>query len=329
MSTSADRSSLRPSHLPLLLLSLLLLAVVLSGCGGDEASTATNEETQAEPPAAETSVVSVQLGEEGSKYFVKLDKSAVVAGTTTFKIDNVGTIHHELAFFRTDLAADTLPLDAEEKVALEEGAEGGEAVYATPVRGDPDHRIRDGRGVDYSIKLNAGAYVLLCNLSGHYKAGQFAAFTVEEASADSPAPAEPESVEAPAADPADGTPVAVELGDDGSKYFIKLDTPSVAAGKVTFKIDNVGTTHHELAIYKSELEPGKLPLDAEGNAVLDEDAVVAEAVYVTPLRGDPDHRIREGRGVDYTLELEPGAYILLCNLPGHYKGGQYIAFTVT
>lgn len=176
------RSSLRPPRfvkLGLLLLSILALLLGAAACGGDDESsgTATTEDTQAEP-AAVPSVVSVQLGEDGSKYFVKLDKSSVVAGTTTFKIDNVGTIHHELAFFRTDLAADGLPLDAEDKVALEEGAEVGEAVYATPVRGDPDHRIRDGRGVDYTLDLEPGAYVLLCNLAGHYKAGQYIAFTV-------------------------------------------------------------------------------------------------------------------------------------------------------
>jgi uncharacterized cupredoxin-like copper-binding protein len=328
MSPSADRSSLWLSRL-FVLLPLLALLLVASACGGEEepAAAPTVDETQASP-AAEASVVGVQLGEDGSKYFVKLDKSSVTAGTSTFTIDNVGTTHHELAFFRTDLAAGKLPLNADGEVELPEEAEVGEAVYATPLRGDPDHRIRDGRGIDYSIKLDAGAYVLLCNLSGHYKAGQFAAFTVEEATADSPAPAEPDPVEAPAADPADGTPVSVQLGDEAGKFFVKLDTASVAAGKVTFKVDNVGTTHHELAIYRSELAAGKLPLDADGKAVVEE-ADVKEAVYVTPLRGDPDHRIRDGRGVDYTLPLEPGAYILLCNLTGHYKGGQYTAFTVT
>jgi len=272
----------------------------------------------------------VQLGEDGSKYFVKLDKSSVVAGTTTFKIDNVGTTHHELAFYRTDVAAGELPIDDEDKAVLDAAGEAGEAVYATPVRGDPDHRIRDGRGVDYALKLEPGAYVLLCNLAGHYKAGQFAAFTVEEATADSPAPAEPtETAPAEEAPVAEGTPVAVQLGEDGAKFFVKVDTASVPAGATTFKIDNVGTTHHELAIYRTDVAAGELEIDDEDKAVLDEAAVAGEAVYVTPLRGDPDHRIRDGRGVDYTLDLEPGAYVLLCNLAGHYKAGQYTAFTVT
>lgn len=327
-------SSLRPQRFvkpTLLSLSVLALALGAAACGGDDESsgTSTTENTQAKPAAA-PSVVSVQLGEDGSKYFVKLDKSSVVAGTTTFKIDNIGTTHHELAFYRTDIAAGELPIDDENKAVLDAAGEVGEAVYATPVRGDPDHRIRDGRGVDYALTLEPGAYVLLCNLAGHYKAGQFAAFTVEEATADNPAPAEPtETAPAEEAPVAEGTPVAVQLGEDGTKFFVKVDTPSVPAGATTFKIDNVGTTHHELAIYRTDLAAGELPIDDEDKAVLDEAAVAGEAVYVTPVRGDPDHRIRDGRGVDYTLDLEPGAYVLLCNLAGHYKAGQYIAFTVT
>ena len=55
---------------------------------------------------------------------------------------------------------------------------------------------------------------------------------------------------------------------------------------------------------------------------------MAEAVYTKPVRGDDDHRIRDGRGVDFVINLEPGKYVLLCNLTGHYQAGQFMAFTV-
>ena len=29
------------------------------------------------------------------------------------------------------------------------------------------------------------------------------------------------------------------------------------------------------------------------------------------------------------LELDPGNYVLMCNLPGHYEAGMFAAFTVT
>ena len=74
----------------------------------------------------------VQLGENGKKYFVKVDKDTVKAGTTTFVIDNVGTIHHEMAIYKTDIAADKLPLTAEGTVDEEKAGLVAEAVYATP-----------------------------------------------------------------------------------------------------------------------------------------------------------------------------------------------------
>jgi len=159
-----------------LLFALALLSLGLVACGDDGDSA---EPTAGEPAAeAAANVVNVQLGENGQNYFVKVDKATVKAGTTTFVIDNVGTIHHELAIYKTDIAAGKLPLTAEGTVDEEKAGLLAEAVYAAPARGDEDHRIRDGRGVNFTIDLQPGKYVLLCNLPGHYKAGQFIAFTV-------------------------------------------------------------------------------------------------------------------------------------------------------
>lgn len=160
----------------LLVVVALSLATGAAGCGGDdESSGSTTNSTSAE---AQGTVVQVQLGEKGAKYFVTVDKATVPAGTTTFQIDNVGSMHHELAIFKTDLPADKLPVTDENKVDEEKGGLLAEAVYTKPLRGDEDHRIRDGRGVNFTIDLQPGNYVLLCNLEGHYKAGQYVAFTV-------------------------------------------------------------------------------------------------------------------------------------------------------
>ena len=160
----------------LLLFALALLSFGVAACGDDGDSA----ETTADQPAAEATgnVVKVQLGENGDKFFIRVDKDTVQAGRTTFVIDNVGTIHHEMAIYKTDLPADKLPLTAEGTVDEEKAGLVAEAVYTRPLRGDEDHRIRDGRGVDYTVSLPPGKYVLLCNLPGHYKAGQFVAFTV-------------------------------------------------------------------------------------------------------------------------------------------------------
>jgi uncharacterized cupredoxin-like copper-binding protein len=315
------------------MLLMLALALVITGCGSDDDGKSSSDTKTASDDPAEVSPdgqVKVDLGEDDGKFFIKLDKDTVPAGETTFVIDNVGTMHHELVIYKTDEPADKLPTADDGTAALEEDGIIGEAVYATPLRGKEDHRIRDGRGVNYTIDLEPGKYVLLCNLPGHYAGGQYIAFTVEEADKSVGEGADDASEEKAAPDASvTGTPVKTTLGEDKGKFFIKVDKNTVPAGETTFVIDNVGTMHHELVIYKTDEPADKLPKADDGTAALEEDGIVGEAVYTTPLRGKEDHRIRDGRGVNYTIDLEPGKYVLLCNLPGHYAGGQYIAFTVT
>ena len=128
-----------------------------------------------------------------------------------------------------------------------------------------------------------------------------------------------------------GTVVKVELGESSpNKYFVKLDKKKVQAGKVTFQVDNVGELYHEMIVYLSDSAPGDIPVDkAENKAELDEDSEIGEAAYASPPRGDEDHHIRPERGVDMTLTLKPGKYILLCDINGHYGDmKQYVGFTV-
>ena len=166
---------MRPLKSLVAVVAVVGLVLGLAACGSDSASV----ESTAETPAAQAagSTVDIQLGEKGKTFFVTADKDTVPAGQTTFTINNVGTIHHEFAIFKTDLPADKLPV-VEGKVDEEKAGLLEEAVYATPVRGDPDHRIREGRGANLTITLEPGKYVLLCNLAGHYQAGQFIPFTV-------------------------------------------------------------------------------------------------------------------------------------------------------
>jgi uncharacterized cupredoxin-like copper-binding protein len=306
----------------------MLSALGLAACGsdGDPAEPSAATGTTAEPAGGQT--VKVELGEDGANYFITVDKDTVQAGTVSFVIDNSGSMHHEMGIYKTDLDPADLPLTDEGKVDEEKAGLVAEAVYTRPLRGDEDHRIRDGRGVDFTVDLPAGKYVLVCNLAGHYAKGQFVAFTVE-GDAGAVTEVTPQVPTAAPAPEVKGTAVGVTLGEKGAKYFIALDKKTVSAGTTTFVIDNAGSMHHEMAIYKTDLAPGKLPLDAEGKVDAEKAGLLAEAVYATPLRGEADHRIRDGRGVNFTIDLEPGTYVLLCDLPGHYAAGQYIGLTVT
>ena len=106
--------------------------------------------------------------------------------------------------------------------------------------------------------------------------------------------------------------VKASLGE----YFIKLDKSSVPAGPVRFNVSNDGKVEHEFVVIKTNLAPAKLPV--KGNEA-DED--------VGPSPGEIPS-VKPGQNKTLAVTLKPGKYVLICNLPGHYKLGQYIGFTV-
>jgi uncharacterized cupredoxin-like copper-binding protein len=105
------------------------------------------------------------------------------------------------------------------------------------------------------------------------------------------------------------TGVTVKL----KEFKVLASGTTVKAGKVTFTVTNVGKINHEMVVMKSNLPPGKLPVNA--NHRVPEKGVVGEA-------GD----IHPGQTKKVTLTLPAGRYVLLCNIAGHYVAGQYSGF---
>jgi uncharacterized cupredoxin-like copper-binding protein len=104
--------------------------------------------------------------------------------------------------------------------------------------------------------------------------------------------------------------VAVSL-----KEFKVLPTSAQAAsGKVTFNVHNSGAATHEFVVVRTDKPAGGLPLKS-GRA--DETGNVGETGDLAP-----------GASKSVTLNLKPGHYALICNLPGHYVAGQHADFTV-
>jgi len=118
----------------------------------------------------------------------------------------------------------------------------------------------------------------------------------------------------PAGDTGTATTVTVDLGK-GSEYAVQPSVKSVPAGSVTFNVNNDGTMLHELVVVKTAKTPAQL---AEPDGTANESESVGEAADIEP-----------GASKSVTLNLKPGHYVLLCNLPGHYAGGMYTEFTVT
>jgi uncharacterized cupredoxin-like copper-binding protein len=73
-----------------------------------------------------------------------------------------------------------------------------------------------------------------------------------------------------------------------------------------------------LVVLQTDLGVDQLPMDADGNVEEDKLTSMGE-------KGD----IAAGQGADLALKLRAGHYMLICNLPGHYKLGMHTAFTVT
>ena len=118
--------------------------------------------------------------------------------------------------------------------------------------------------------------------------------------------------------------VAVTL----KEFEILPDTDSVPAGNVTFRAENTGPDDpHELVVVKTDLAPGSLPTSADGSA--DEEGAGVELI------GEIEE-FAVGGTEEATFDLEPGKYVLLCNvveeedgeIESHYKNGMYTAFTV-
>ena len=117
-----------------------------------------------------------------------------------------------------------------------------------------------------------------------------------------------------------GVPIALASSSGTSvsvtekEFKVTPSVKSVKAGSVTFKIKNRGLLDHTFAIVKTSIAASKLP-------------VKNDRVTLKPIKDVGP--FKPGKGGTLTLNLKPGKYVLYCNIKGHYKGGQRIAFTVT
>jgi hypothetical protein len=105
-----------------------------------------------------------------------------------------------------------------------------------------------------------------------------------------------------------------------SLYEWKTIVPSsITAGKASYTISNFGTMPHELLVFKSDLDPSAYPVDAAGDITEDGAGV--------KLLSDGDNIDPAGSQVR-TIDLTPGKYLFVCNIPGHFKLGMFTVVTV-
>jgi hypothetical protein len=87
---------------------------------------------------------------------------------------------------------------------------------------------------------------------------------------------------------------------------------TLTAGRVTFSVHNRGPDTHELLVVRER--GGELPLRTDG-LTIDEDAVQRDTVG--KLEPGKPRSVRT-----LSVRLEPGRYVLFCNMSGHYLGGM-------
>ena len=120
-----------------------------------------------------SSTVNVTLRE----FSVTPDRGNAPAGHVTFDVTNLGEDMHEFLVIRTDLAPDGLP--TEENGSYEEDGPGTVLL-------DEIEDIEPGDTAELSLELDAGNYVLICNMvhveedevEVHYALGMRTAFVV-------------------------------------------------------------------------------------------------------------------------------------------------------
>ena len=140
-------------------LTLTFVLVALRGEGGG---------AQAAPPAQATTVqVTVQ------QFSVTANPSSAPAGDVDFVASNAGSINHEFVIIRTNLAPGALPVVGGQ---VDESGAGVQVI-------DEIQPFAPGTQQTKALNLASGAYVLICNVPGHYQAGMRTGFTVTEATA--------------------------------------------------------------------------------------------------------------------------------------------------
>lgn len=120
---------------------------------------------------------------------------------------------------------------------------------------------------------------------------------------------------APASQPSgqQGTSVAVALRE----WSVEPSAAETRPGEVTFEVSNDGTLPHNFVVFSTESAADQLPVE---NAQVVESEGVVEAGRIDEFPG--------GSSESLTVELDAGAYVLVCNLPGHYEQGMRAAFSV-
>lgn len=148
------------------------LAVIACGGGG-------NGDDNGGGSSGSGNTVSISMDDQGGTYTMATSPSSVAAGSVTFDIENVGLIAHEFKVVKLNdagMAADLADLPTEAGLISESGnmVDGVGTILGSLLEADLPADSSD----ELTLNLDAGEYMLLCNVATHYQLGMWAEFTV-------------------------------------------------------------------------------------------------------------------------------------------------------
>lgn len=115
-----------------------------------------------------------------------------------------------------------------------------------------------------------------------------------------------------------GATLTIKMGD----FFFAPKDATAKAGATTIEAPNEGSVEHELVLFKTNMDPAKLPTEAGGGVDEEKMDQIAEEGGEVP-------DVEAGVTKSGKFHLTPGKYVMFCNLPGHYAQGMYGTLTVT
>ncbi len=127
----------------------------------------------------------------------------------------------------------------------------------------------------------------------------------------------------------EGQPAAQRANVSLQEWAIEPDPSAITSGAVIFDVRNDGGGHdHELLVLRTDLPAGALPPRPDGS-VDETDTRLSVVARTDPIEPTEKESVE--------LSLDPGRYVLICNIVGvhsdgekevHYQKGMRAALTV-
>jgi uncharacterized cupredoxin-like copper-binding protein len=110
--------------------------------------------------------------------------------------------------------------------------------------------------------------------------------------------------------------LTIKMGD----FFFDPNEATASSGTVEITAPNVGQTEHELVLFASDADPASLPVKG---------GEVDEAAFekTGAVNAGEIEEVLPGESKSGSFDLNPGRYVMICNLPGHYSQGMYGSLT--